>query len=212
MCMRFGNLRCYLGYEGACRTSSNCGDPLKSVRDADLRDFHDGFSLSGFSTADARAWTICSNVTNPRRLAPARVAGSSSISLYMGSRSRATGGPVRARTRAAGWLRSSRFAGSWLHIRPNLNVGFHHRRGMGHADINEVFYACVSSRLDRAAARSQIDIAELRCLRGIGMCDANELDECVCGCYLAGVRTAVESIAGNCLTACWKFSLRTRPD
>src|SRR5262249_44208258 len=94
----------------------------------------------GFSTADTSVLSICGRVTNPRRRALSRVEGMRSmIPVHREQSVR----PAMSRTEHIPGTQNacveSAVPDDLLTLFTHGDVGFHHRRRMGHADVHKMF-------------------------------------------------------------------------
>ena len=85
----------------------------------------------------------------------------------------------------------------------NRNVGLHHRRGMGDANVDKVTNASPDRRCHGFPASHQVDAAELGCLGGAGMSHSDQLDESRGGLYSIAVTIGIQrvSLAPKCTPA-----------
>ena len=64
-------------------------------------------------------------------------------------------------------------------FRANLNVGLHHGRGVGDAEVDEMRDARFFCGLDGSTGGDEIDLAELVGFGGAGVCYSYQLNESV---------------------------------
>src|SRR4029077_20425750 len=76
----------------------------------------------------------------------------------------------------------------------NRNVGLHHRRGMGDANVDKVTNAPPARRCHGFPASHQVDAAELGCLGGAGMSHSDQLDESRGGLHPIAVTIGIQRV------------------
>ena len=126
----------------------------------------------------------------------ARVRGMRSSAQYIGRKKSGQRwpGPITYQGRTKVASRAAR-ADQRLALRARHEIGAHHRRGLRHAEIDEVTNARVYRGGERSAGRCKVDAQELRRFRGARMRDTDEVHQCIRTSYLGLISARVQRVA-----------------